>query len=107
MLPRRLRLSRASFATSKGGVRLTSPHFSVSLARTANSGGCAAIISKKVARLAVTRHRLKRRILVVLRPWCKKEYALTVFAKTGCASLPFQTLKEELSVLLGRLFANL
>ena len=66
----------------------------------AKEGGCAAVISKKVARRSVDRHLLKRRMLSVMKEWCVPGSYLVVYAKGGAPSLPFKALKEELASLL-------
>lgn len=96
-----MRLSRAHFAPSGPEKRLASPHFSLSI-RDAAPGGCAVVVSKKVAKFAVTRHLLKRRVLVVLRPWCASGQALVVYARPGAQALPFKELETELTSLLAR-----
>lgn len=108
MLPRRLRLSRNAFALARTPLKRTSAHFGAAVGKAqVGERGCAAIVSKKVARLATTRHRLKRRMLSVMRMWCTKDAVLMVYARAGSAALPFSTLKAELSELLERLFATL
>ncbi|KND46879.1 MAG: ribonuclease P protein component [Parcubacteria bacterium C7867-004] len=102
MLPRKLRLTRAHFALHGSEKRVVSPHFSVSVRPTAVSGGCAAVISKKVAKLSVTRHKLKRRILAVMGPWCGESRSLVVYARPGSAELGFDELSQELEGLLVR-----
>lgn len=108
MLPRRLRLSRRTFPLRAGGVRVRGAHFLVSLtASPEGKGGSAAIVSKKVARLSVTRHRLKRRMLSVMCEFSRPDRALVVTALSGSSLLPFSTLKSELRGLLERVFATL
>lgn len=105
MLPRNMRLSRAHFASSNPRgpeKRLVSSHFSVSLRTVAGNGGCAVVISKKVAKLSVSRHLLKRRVLAVIRPYCTKDRSLIIYARPGAAALSFGALKDELSSLLTR-----
>ncbi|MBU2103398.1 ribonuclease P protein component [Patescibacteria group bacterium] len=97
-----MRLSRAHFAPSGPEKRLASPHFSLSVRESSSQGGCAAVVSKKVAKLAVSRHRLKRRILVSARPWCSSSCAVVVYARPGAAELSFEELHAELSSLLTR-----
>jgi len=63
-------------------------------------GGASVVISKKVARLAVSRHLLKRRILAVLRPYASGKTVLVVHVRPGAASMPFPELKDELNSLL-------
>lgn len=99
MLPRSLRLSRGEFPDTRGLKRALSAHFSISYEKSSN-GGVAVVISKKVARLAVSRHLLKRQILAVLRPYASEKLVFIVNARTGAASIPFPELKDELNSLL-------
>ncbi len=99
MLSRRLRLSRDHFEAAGSGQKAQSPHFSV-IFKTTKNGGCAAVVSKKVARRAVDRHLLKRRILALMRPWCSPNRSLIVYARAGAPTLPYRALTAELSPLL-------
>ena len=99
-----MRLSRAHFAPSGPEKRLTSPHFSLSIRDTATHGGCAVIVSKKVAKLSVRRHLLKRRVLAVVRHECLPTRILMFYARPGAASLDFPSLEAELKGLLARAF---
>ena len=99
MLPRSLRLSRDEFPDTRGLKRASSPHFSVSYGES-SKGGVAVIISKKVARLAVSRHLLKRRVLAVLRSFAHKNLILVVHTRPGAAAVPFPVLRDELNSLL-------
>jgi len=101
MLPRRLRLSRDHFTDAGRGEKAQSTHFSV-VWKAAASGGCAAVVSKKVAKRSVDRHLLKRRMLAVLKPWCSSKRSLIVYARSGSPSLSYKVLNEELSSLLSR-----
>jgi ribonuclease P protein component len=102
MLPRKLRLSREAFGEVRRLKRAASPHFSVSYESEEGSGGGAAVvIAKKAAKLAVTRHLLKRRILAVARPYVVAERILIIHVRPGAAALPFPELKGELISLLG------
>lgn len=58
------------------------------------------IVSKKVARLAVSRHLLRRRIMSVLRPYMHEKLVLVVHTRPGVASLSFSELQNELDSLL-------
>jgi RNase P protein component len=102
MLPRRLRLSRASFPGRTAGARASSESFSV-VSGPSKGGGCAAVVGKSVARRANARNLLKRRMLAVLRPWCSPDRYLVVYAKAAAATLPYRTLAAELTGLLRRL----
>lgn len=99
MLPKRLRLSRRQFPDTRGLKRASSLHFSVSYGESPE-GGVAVIISKKVARLAVSRHLLKRRVLSILRPYAIENRVLVVHARADAANIPFSELKDELISLI-------
>ncbi len=58
------------------------------------------MVSKKVARLSVARHLLKRRMLAVMRPWCSADHSLVAYARSGAPLLPYKELASELSALL-------
>jgi len=99
MLNKRLRLTRSTFPTPREGRRLIGEHFSLSYGPS-KEGGCAAVVSKQVAKRSVDRHLLKRRMLSVLRPWCKEDRFLIAYARSGSSSLSFGMLKDELQELL-------
>lgn len=101
MLPRRSRLPRAAFPDARGAFRAASVHFSLSWAPV-KAGGAAAVVSKKVARRAVDRHLLKRRMLEVLRPYASPSRSLVAYAKAGSLGLPYAAVKAELEPLLLR-----
>lgn len=100
MLPRRSRLSREGFDSIMRSRRYSSPHFSLSIQENGLYSGLGIVISKKVAKLAVSRHLLKRRISSVLAPFYTDTRAIAVFAKPGSKELPFPELKTELLGLL-------
>jgi ribonuclease P protein component len=74
----------------------------LSVRDTAEKGGCAVVISKKVSKLSVGRHLLKRRALSVIAPWCSSTRILIVYARPGAASLDYPALSKELLALLER-----
>ncbi len=104
MIPRKLRLSRAHFAPTGPEKRLVSSHFSLSIRENQAEGGCAVVVSKKVSKLSVGRHLLKRRVLSVLAPWCLSTRILIVYARPGSQTLPYPALQSELTELLARAF---
>ncbi len=104
MLPRRLRLSRAAFTIRGPEMRLASPHFSVSIRE--GQAGCGAVISKKTEKSSVGRHKLKRRILTAVRPWCGETRSITIYARAGSPSLPYSVLRVELTELLTKLLGR-
>jgi ribonuclease P protein component len=71
---RKERLSRDSFPTALSlGRRISSPNFSVAI--PLQGSGYAVVVSKKVAKLSVTRHTVKRRVVGVLRSLSPKHSA--------------------------------
>jgi ribonuclease P protein component len=99
MLPKKLRLTRQTFPDTRGLKRASSIHFSVSYGDS-SKGGIAVVISKKVARLAVSRHLLKRRVLAVARPFVSGNFVMVIHTRAGAADIPFTELKNELISLL-------
>lgn len=102
MLPRRLRLSRTSFPSRSTGNRASSPSFTAVFG-VSKEGGCAAVVGKAVARRAVARHLLKRRIFAIIRPWCRTDRFLVVHARSSAASLSYKELAAELTELMRRI----
>ena len=96
---RRERYPKEHFSAALGlGRRLTSLHFSAVL--PPEGQGYAVVVSKKVARLSVTRHRLKRVVLEALRTLPLPK-ALIVFPKATAARLDTLHLHADLAALLG------
>lgn len=65
-------------------------------------GGFGVVVPKKVAKLSVSRHLLKRRILSRLAPWYSSSRVVIVFARPGSKELDYPTLSEEIDGLLAR-----
>lgn len=99
MLPREKRLSRAAFASVNRGKRLISGHFSITTTRS-SEGRAAAVVSKNVVKKAADRHRLKRRMLTVARPYVNGKQSFIMYARAGSATLPYKALQQELNTLL-------
>lgn len=101
MFSRRERLSRAAFPTAlTSGRRFSSANFSVVLPK--ESRGYAVIVSKKVARLSVTRHLIKRRVLEALRT-LPLPSSVIIFPKTTVGRMPYKDVKAELATLLSKI----
>jgi ribonuclease P protein component len=101
---RRIALSRRDFAATsadRSSKRAVSPHFSITCSSL--GVGVAVIVSKKVARGAVTRHLIKRRIREVLHATPLPPCALMVYARAGTADLSYAQLQTELTPLLQKL----
>ncbi|MHB8710300.1 MAG: ribonuclease P protein component [Minisyncoccota bacterium] len=101
MFPRRERLPRALFPSAlKAGRRFSSANFTAILPYDAT--GYAVVVSKKVARLSVTRHRIKRRVLEALRTLSIPK-SLILFPKTSALQLDRQHIQGELADLLSKI----
>jgi ribonuclease P protein component len=105
------RLSREAIArlsSDSAAKRATSEYFSVVYTKTdsADTSGCAVVVSKKVTKTSVGRHLLKRRIRAALKAWCHSSQAFIIYACSGSNSLPYDVLADELSNLLLRVGAS-
>lgn len=94
-----LRLSRSTFPKHTEGTKLQGKYLTLVFGSSL-SGGCAVVVSKKVAKRSVDRHLLKRRLMHILGPWVNQEHFLVVYAKSGSAARTFSELSEELTSLL-------
>ena len=98
MFPRRERLSREQISAAlPAGRRVSSKYFTIILPK--EGGGFAVILPKKVARLSVTRHLIKRRVLAALKT-LSHPAALIIFPKAAVKDIQYKDLKEELGNLL-------
>ncbi|MBI4088925.1 ribonuclease P protein component [Candidatus Kaiserbacteria bacterium] len=102
MFPRHKRLEKKSFPDALAlGKRTSSPHFKVIIPTAAK--GYSVVVPKKVARLSVTRHRIKRRTLSILRTIDKLPPALILFPQSSVAQMSYQNIKDEILGLLSKL----
>ena len=102
MFPRRRRFSRASFpAALSAGKRLSSANFTAIIPAAAT--GYAVVVPKKIARLSVTRHRIKRQILSVLRATPLLPAALILFPRATVARMSYQDIQAELADILSKI----
>ena len=112
MLPKKqnrlVRLTRQTFPDTRSLKRASSEHFSLSYGDfdTHARGGVAVVMAKKVARLAVTRHLLKRRILSLLGPYAREDRVIVIHTRPGAANVSFPELKSELISLLGSILGR-
>lgn len=102
MFSRRERLSRTVFpAALSSGRRISSSYFSLVIPK--EQKGYAVIVPKKVARLSVTRHLIKRRVLAALRAFPSLPPALIIFPKSSVSSMHYRDIKAELFGLLSKI----
>ena len=100
MFPQRDRISRELFPQALKGRRISSSNFTIIVPNEATlEKRYAVVVSKKVARLSVTRHLLKRRVTAALHSLVLPR-SLIVFPRAGAASIDFKSVKEELDKLL-------
>jgi ribonuclease P protein component len=65
--------------------------------------GYAVVVSKKVAKLSVTRHKIKRRVLEAFRALPPPSVALILFPKSAVAEMTYIEVREELATLLSKI----
>lgn len=103
MFPSKKRFPRALFPSAlKTGRRFSSQHLAILIPKEDLSGqgeGYAVVVPKKIARLSVTRHKIKRRVLAALRELVLPR-ALIVFPKSSVSSVSYQDIKTELEKLI-------
>ena len=100
VFPRKKRLSRAQFPTALMGRRVSSVHFSVVIPK--NIEGYAVIVPKKIAKLSVTRHIIKRRVLSALRKLSLPP-SLIVFSRSSLDGVHYQDIEKELADLISKI----
>jgi ribonuclease P protein component len=84
----------------KAGQRIASPHFTIVISKEVR--GYAVVVSKKVARLAATRHHIKRRVLAALRTLSLPP-SLIIFPKSSAHSVSYQDIKTEIVHILSKM----
>jgi len=87
-------------AVLKTGRRVSSTHFMAVFSEEAL--GYAVVVSKKVARLSVTRHRIKRQVFEALRTLPLPK-SLILFPQSTTASMTYQDVQAELIGLLSKI----
>jgi ribonuclease P protein component len=102
VFPARKRLSRNDFpAALAAGRRVASPHFKAVI--SAKTTGYAVVIPKKVARLSVTRHRIKRQVLSALRSFPELPPSLILFPQSSVALMNYRDIETELAGILSKI----
>ncbi len=103
MFAKQKRLSRGDFeGVLKGGRRRSSPNFTV--VSSLEMRGYAVVVSKKTARLSLTRHRLKRRVLGALKTLSiPLPSSLILYPRASVLDLRYDDLKIELMKLISSL----
>ena len=99
MVPRELRLTRENFArVARSGVLSHSDHFSVRKISAASARrGFSVVVSKKIARTAPARNRVRRRVYdALLRISSTAHVSAIVYAKRGAPTLSFSATVREL-----------
>lgn len=98
MFPRRERLKKEDFPSAlKSGRRVSSAHFTAILPK--DMKGYAVVVSKKTARLSVTRHRIKRRVLGALQRLALPP-SVILYPRASTLDMGYDALQQELIKLL-------
>ncbi|OYV83804.1 MAG: hypothetical protein B7X04_02710 [Parcubacteria group bacterium 21-54-25] len=97
---RRLRRRDLTYLLSIGN-RSNSKHLSLVYANSVS--GCAVVVSKKIAKTSVQRHRLKRQLFAVCRASTLPTKSLVLFARKGAETLTYKDLFEETNTLFNDL----
>jgi ribonuclease P protein component len=101
MFAKRERLPRARFAqVARAPARASAAHFS--LVASSAARGAAVVVGKSVAKRAVDRNRLKRRVFAALRARARPP-AVIVYARKGAAALPYRAIAEELAAAIAKI----
>lgn len=104
MLSKRKRLRGADFKRFRGAKVIHTPHFLVRTVTGASRFGAAAVVSAAVAKKAVTRNLMRRRIYAILERLLlqqkQPQALLSITAKKGAAALSFQGMQDELTPAL-------
>jgi len=97
---RKERLKREAFPSAiQSGRRISSPHFSAVFPR--NVKGYAVVVSKKNARLSVTRHKIKRRVQEALQALSSTlPPSLILYPHPSVLDMSYDDIKKELIKLL-------
>lgn len=109
MLSKEERISRSFFpSVLKRGKSLHAAHLSLKYLPAAHGGQFSLVVSKRVIKQAVGRHRLKRQVYSVLRELQRLKKARisgVFFAKQGSEKLSFKEISEEVGTLLAQVRA--
>ncbi len=107
MLPKSKRLSTKAFSeVIKKGQSFHSPFFIIRLSKTDKTSLFAVSVPKKVAKLAVSRNRIRRQvysILSSLKLRMKPESSIIIIMKTGSDKLSFKDLGAEIEKIFVKL----
>lgn len=104
MLPKKNRISKKDFPTPQGrGSRVFSPLFSGVIYKNDGLTRVAVVVSKKTAKTAVVRNRIRRKFYAALAPFLKdasKGRLMVFYPKKEVATVPFTVLKSEVETIL-------
>lgn len=111
MLSKKNRISRKGFPTpSLRGFRLYSPLFSIVVYTTGTNPRVAIVVSKKIAKIAVQRNKIRRRMYDALQPYLSRLAApvtIVVYPTQISTKASFGEIQQEVNkTLLGSKFLN-
>lgn len=99
MLSKKNRISKDEFpAPREQGFRVFSPLLTAVFYQNTHDHKAAVVVSKKLAKTAVVRNRMRRRVYAALSPLFEisKKVTVIVYPKKETEKAPFQRLQDEL-----------
>lgn len=102
MIPKTSRINREDFEKimKKGGF-LNSPFFTLRfLKNPLNTTHFSVVVSKKVAKTAVSRNKIRRRAYSILRKYAKNPYFAILIGKKGVEKATFSEVEADIKKLL-------
>ncbi|MEK7569070.1 MAG: ribonuclease P protein component [Patescibacteria group bacterium] len=104
MLSKKNRISKEDFPSSQvRGLRIFSPLFSGVIYKNDGLTRVAVVVSKKTAKTAVVRNRIRRRFYAALAHFLKdtnKGYLMVFYPKKEAETAPFPVLRSEIEATL-------
>lgn len=104
MLPRNNRVSRKEFPVyPTRGFRVSSPLFTAAIYPREHGVGISVVVSKKTAKTAVLRNRIRRRLYATVAPFLKTFVhgsIIVFYPNINAGQVPIDILKNEVSEML-------
>jgi len=104
MLPKKNRISKECFPPpQRQGLRVSSPLFSGVFYKNEGPSRITVVVSKKTAKTAVVRNRIRRRFYAAIEPLLKnldRGYLMVFYPKKEVETAPFPVLKLEIEKTL-------
>lgn len=106
MLPRNKRIQKKDFpAPKRQGFRVHSPLFSMTVYKNDESTRVSVVVSKKTAKTAVVRNKIRRRMYEAMKPFMDritKTSLIVIYPKKEVSTIRFNVLKKEIETTLSK-----